>query len=109
MDALFLELRQDNLPEVINQVNMTVVHPFVVNTGLAQKPSTRFSSLIPITEAAEAASIILTGVKNNDFEVYVPQRLFYLFAMSNILPLKFKVALFDFLGCGVGAQDDDRF
>jgi len=106
MDALLLELRQQQTPQVNDQVNLTVVHPFVVNTGLAQKPSTRFTTLIPFTEASEAASIILTGVKNNDFEVFVPQRLFYLFASSHILPLKVKLALFDFLGCGVDAQGD---
>jgi len=106
MDALLLELRQQQTPQVNDQVNLTVVHPFVVNTGLAQKPSTRFTTLIPFTEASEAASIILTGVKNNDFEVFVPQRLFYLFGLSHILPLKVKLALFDFLGCGVDAQGD---
>ena len=89
MDALLLELRQQQTPQVNDQVNLTVVHPFVVNTGLAQKPSTRFTTLIPFTEASEAASIILTGVKNNDFEVFVPQRLFYLFASSHILPSYF--------------------
>ena len=106
MDALLLELRQQQTPQVNDQVNLTVVHPFVVNTGLAQKPSTRFTTLIPFTEASEAASIILTGVKNNDFEVFVPERLFYLFASSHIFPLKVKLALFDFLGVGVDAQGD---
>jgi len=106
MDALLLELRQQQTPQVNDQVNLTVVHPFVVNTGLAQKPSTRFTTLIPFTEASEAASIILTGVKNNDFEVFVPERLFYLFASIHIFPLKVKLALIDFLGCGVDAQGD---
>lgn len=106
MDALLLELREQHLSLVINQqINLTVVHPFVVNTGLAQKPSSRFSGLIPFTEASEAASVIISGVKNNDFEVFVPQRLFYLFSSSHILPLKVKLALFDFLGCGVDTHD----
>ena len=105
-DALLLEMRDLMKPEEANQLNMTVIHPFVVNTGLAQKPKTRFDSLIPITEPAQAASIIIKAVKMNDYEVYVPQRLFYLFAMSHLMPLKLKLALFDFLGCGVGAHED---
>ena len=36
MDALLLELRQKHLSLVNNQqINLTVVHPFVVNTGKA--------------------------------------------------------------------------
>jgi len=106
MDALLLELRQKHLSLVNNQqINLTVVHPFVVNTGLAQKPFSRFSTLIPYSEASEAASTIISGVKNNDFEVYVPRGLFYLFNLSFILPLRVKLALFDFLGCGVDAHD----
>ena len=102
MDALLLEMKQTN-PD--SNINMTVVHPFVINTGLAEKPRTRFSGLIPILEASQAASIIIKGVKQNHYEVFVPTNLFYLFALSNIFPLKVKMALFDFLGCGVDPHE----
>lgn len=105
MDALLLEVNQQ-LEETSNQVHMTVVHPFVVNTGLAQKPKTRFETLIPITEPAQAAFTIIRGVKLNDYEVFIPTRLFYLFASSHLLPLKVKLALYEFLGCGVGVHED---
>ncbi len=107
MDALLIELHESqpkDIPEE-NKIHLTVVHPFVVNTGLAKKPKTRFSGLIPITEAADAARIILEAVKQNHYEVFVPTRLFYLFSVSHILPLKVKLALFDFLGCGVDSHD----
>ena len=102
MDALYLEMNQV-YPD--NPIKMTVVHPFVINTGLAEKPRTRFSALIPILEPAQAASIIIQGVKQNHYEVFVPTNLFYLFAISNLFPLKVKLALFDFLGCGVDPHE----
>ena len=102
MDALYLEMKQLH-PN--NNIKMTVVHPFVINTGLAEKPRTRFSGLIPILEPAQAASIIIKGVKQNHYEVFVPTRLFYLFAVSNLFPLKVKLAVFDFLGCGVDPHE----
>ena len=102
MDALYLEMNQV-YPN--NPIKMTVVHPFVINTGLAEKPRTRFSALVPILEPAQAASIIIKGVKQNHYEVFVPTNLFYLFAISNLFPLKVKLALFDFLGCGVDPHD----
>ncbi|XP_023339915.1 estradiol 17-beta-dehydrogenase 11 isoform X2 [Eurytemora carolleeae] len=45
MDALFLELRSTH-PDT--NVKLTTIHPFVVDTGLAQKPRSRFESIIPI-------------------------------------------------------------
>ena len=47
MDALFLEVRASN-PNT--NVQMTTIHPFVVDTGLAQKPRSRFQNLIPYTK-----------------------------------------------------------
>ncbi len=56
MNALFLEVREER-PR--NEVQMTIVHPFTINTGLAQRPVTRFGNLFPILEAEEAAAIII--------------------------------------------------
>ena len=118
MDALFLELNSSisfpaqedgtsKTDETTHPISLTVVHPFVVNTGLAKKPVTRFSTLLPFTEAAEAASIIIKAVKHNDYEVYVPSRLFYLFALANIFPLKVRTSVYHFLGIGVEPHDED--
>jgi hypothetical protein len=103
MDALYLEMRQ-LYPN--NEVQMTVVHPFTVNTGLAQNPISRFTWVFPISEAETVASTVIKAVKLNQFEVFVPERLFTFFAIGHLLPFKVKLALYDFAGCGVGAHDD---
>jgi hypothetical protein len=81
------------------------VYPFTVNTGLALKPTTRFDRLIPITEPDEAARIIIESMLRNEKEVFIPRRLSGLFAPLNLFPLSVKLALFDYLGCGVGAHE----
>lgn len=78
---------------------------FSVFTGLAKNPRTRFKSLIPIVEPSEVASTIIKAVKQNDYEVYIPTRLFYLFSLAHLLPLKVKIALYKFAGCGVGSHE----
>ena len=102
MDALYLELQEQH-PN--SDIQLTVVHPFTVNTGLAKNPRTRFKSFIPITEPSEVASIVLKAVKRNEYEVYVPTRLFYLFSLAHLLPFKVKLALYKFAGCGVGSHE----
>ena len=62
MDALFLETRQ-NHPDT--NVKMTTIHPFVVDTGLAQKPRSRFQKLIPFTPPEVAASNIIRATRRN--------------------------------------------
>ena len=76
-----------------------------MNTGLAQKPTTRFEHLIPITEPEDAARIILEAMRRDEKQVFVPRHLSGLFAPINLLPISVKLALFDYLGCGVGAHD----
>lgn len=102
MEALFLELRQEYKD---HKVNTTTIYPFTVNTGLAQKPTTRFDHLIPITEPEEAARIIIESMRRDEKHVFIPRRLAGLFAPVSLFPISVKLALFDFLGCGVGAHD----
>lgn len=83
---------------------MTVVHPFTVNTGLAQNPRTRFRNLFPFSNPEVVASIVLQAVKQNVYELFVPTRLFYMFSLAHLLPFKVKLALYKFADCGVGSH-----
>ncbi len=47
-----------------------------------------------------------SGVRSNDLEVFIPTWLFYLFATSNLFPMKVKLAMYDFFGCGVQAHEN---
>ncbi len=72
MESLFLEQRHE-MPDC--KVKMTTVLPFVVNTGMAHEPRTRFPLFIPITEPEECARTAIEGMLRDEEEVFVPPRL----------------------------------
>merc|ERR1719210_2334341 len=69
MDALFLELRASS---AATNIHLTTIHPFVVDTGLAQKPRSRFQSLIPFTPPEVAASNIIRATRRNYEYEFIP-------------------------------------
>jgi hypothetical protein len=90
---------------ICQKISLSEIGLFSGLPGLALKPTTRFDRLIPITEPDEAARIIIESVLRNEKEVFIPRRLSGLFAPLNLFPLSVKLALFDYLGCGVGAHE----
>ena len=121
MDALYLEHRA-SYPE--SNIKMTTIHPFVIETGLAQKPRSRFSNLIPFTSAASAARQIITGeamvlivlffslfcpaaVRREYEYTFIPSHLCFMTAISKLVPRSAQLAVIDFLDCNVDPHDDD--
>eukprot|EP00095_Tigriopus_kingsejongensis_P006515 maker-scaffold172_size289735-snap-gene-1.26 protein:Tk06515 transcript:maker-scaffold172_size289735-snap-gene-1.26-mRNA-1 annotation:"short-chain dehydrogenase reductase family 16c member 6-like" len=99
MDSLFMELRKKHSNSL---VQLTTVHPFTINTGLAVNPTTRFPSLIPITEPAECARRVILAITNDEEEVYIPRLLNYGFKYGKCLPRRVQLVLADYMNCGVG-------
>jgi len=103
MDALFLEVRSMH-PDT--NIKMTTIHPFVVDTGLAQKPRSRFQDLIPMTPPEVAAQKIIKAMLRDYEYEFIPGMLCALTAVSKIIPRKAQLALLDFLDCACEAHDD---
>jgi len=102
MDGLFLELRSQ-YPD--SAVKTTTIHPFTVNTGLAQKPNSRFQSLIPFTSAESAAEQVISATRREYEYAFIPPQLHMAFALTKILPRKAQLALMDFLDCTCDAHE----
>jgi len=83
MDALFLEMRENN-PNT--QINFTTIHPFFVQTGLAKKPKSRFQMLIPFTETKDAARLIISAMRRNFEYEFIPSGLCFLTSATRIFP-----------------------
>jgi hypothetical protein len=81
------------------------IHPFVVNTGLAHKPRTRFEKLVPFTDPEAAASTIIDGMRRDESMVFVPRRLKLLYVIMNLIPTKALLVMNRFLGCGVDEHE----
>jgi len=103
MESLFLELRQ-NRPD--SKVKLTTIHPFTVTTGLAQKPRTRFSSLIPFTSASEAARQVISAARRDLEYSFIPAQLCITHAFLRAIPRAAQLAILDFLDCSVDPHDD---
>jgi all-trans-retinol dehydrogenase (NAD+) len=102
MDALFLELRA-SYPDTT--VKTTTIHPFVVDTGLAQKPRSRFQNIIPITDPASAAAQIISAFRMDYEYAFIPAILCPLTALSKLLPRKAQLAVLDFTDCNCDPHD----
>ena len=103
MDALFLELRASR-PD--SNVSMTTIHPFVVDTGLAQKPRSRFQKFIPFTTPEDATQMIISAMRRNEEYAFIPSFLCFMTAVSKLIPRAGQLALIDFLDCACDPHDD---
>jgi all-trans-retinol dehydrogenase (NAD+) len=104
MDSLFLELRSvfpDSVP-----VKLTTVHPYVVTTGLAKDPSSRFMSLLPYTTPQQAAEQTLAAVRTNQEQVFIPSFLSPLYRMSKVWPREAQLLVLDYLKISFGVTQD---
>jgi len=103
MDALFLEMRASR-PD--SNLSMTTIHPFVVDTGLAQKPRSRFQKLIPFTAPEDAAKMIISAMRRNQEYAFIPNCLCMLTSMSRLIPRAGQLAIMDFLDCACEPHED---
>jgi len=103
MDALFLEMRASR-PDT--NISMTTIHPFVVETGLAQKPRSRFQKFIPFTSPADAARMIISAMRRNHEYAFIPSNLCFLTAVSKLIPRAGQLAIIDYLDCVCEPHDD---
>ena len=102
MDALFLELRASS---ATTNIHLTTIHPFVVDTGLAQKPRSRFQSLIPFTAPEVAADKIVAAMRRNLEYEFIPGWLCFVSAVTKMIPRAGALAIMDFLDCACDPHD----
>ena len=104
MDSLFLELRAHHRD--LNPIQLTTVHPYVVTTGLAKNPSSRFMSILPYTTPKKAAELTLAAVRTNQEEAFIPSFLSPLYRMSKLWPRQAQLAVLDYLQMSFGVSED---
>lgn len=103
MDALHMELRATR-PDA--KVKLTTIHPFTVNTGLAQKPRSRFQSLFSFTSPEQAAEMALGAMRRDHEYAFIPTFLCFFNAVSKMLPRDAQIAILEFLDCGCDSQEE---
>ncbi|XP_071830758.1 short-chain dehydrogenase/reductase family 16C member 6-like isoform X2 [Apostichopus japonicus] len=86
-------------------IKLTIVHPYIVKTGLVHGYTSRF---MPILEEDDAADTIVDGILRNRRKVFIPSDLRLSVVFKYIMPHKSYLALADFFKsetCSQGKQD----
>ncbi|XP_046443547.1 epidermal retinol dehydrogenase 2-like [Daphnia pulex] len=103
MEALTEEMRRDsrNL-----DIKCTTICPFVVDTGLCQRPRVKFPSFLRVTNVKDAASIIVRAVRRGDTLVFMPEYVYYFWLLIKILPSRVYDYVVDFFDTGLEPHDE---
>ncbi|XP_064108703.1 epidermal retinol dehydrogenase 2-like [Macrobrachium nipponense] len=92
-EALAEELRAERR----SQVTVTAVHPFLISNVDDVKPNLKFPWLFEILEPADAAKRIITGVRRNQEEIFLPEKLKPIMIFSKVLPRKLRRLFADYM------------
>lgn len=69
MEALFEELRRTN-PN--NKIKITIVYPYMVDTGLCKKPKIKYEQIMPLLSPMDVAQEIYKAQTNGKTEITIP-------------------------------------
>lgn len=86
-------------------IKQTIVHPFIVKTGLVHGYTSRF---MPLIEEDDAAAAMVDGILRNRRKIFIPNDLRFSVAVKYLVPHKSYLALTDFFKsetCSQGKQN----
>lgn len=86
-------------------IKFTVIYPYMVDTGLCQKPVIRFPSILSMVKPKEAARQIIQAARRDLMEHSIPSTLLGINNFFRLLPYKAGVLLKDFLGSTLDEHD----
>lgn len=83
MDSLREDIYAQGKEECIN---LTVVCPATMNTGLVQRPKTKFPSLFPVLDVEQTAEIITDAILRNEMFVVIPPVVHVIYKITTLFP-----------------------
>uniref|UniRef100_A0A0A1WSY5 Short-chain dehydrogenase/reductase 3 n=1 Tax=Zeugodacus cucurbitae TaxID=28588 RepID=A0A0A1WSY5_ZEUCU len=101
MEALSEELRHKN-PQ--NNIKLTTIYPYMVDTGLCKRPRYRFPSLFKLVKPTDAAASIIRAQRTSTEHASIPRDFLYLEKVGRLLPRNAMRLVDDFLDCGVDSD-----
>lgn len=100
MEALGEELHALG-QEKVNNVHLTTIHPYMVDTGLCKNPKIRFPSIMSLIPAEDAVSEIVKAQRRNMRMISIPGHWLPTHHVFRCFPTKFTQAFVKFVGSGV--------
>lgn len=92
-EALAEEMRMERR----SGVRVTAVHPFLISNVSDVKPNLRFPWLFEVLETSDAAARIIRGVRRNQEEIFLPEKLKPFMVFSKVLPRKLRRLFGDYM------------
>ncbi|XP_059616296.1 epidermal retinol dehydrogenase 2-like isoform X1 [Phlebotomus argentipes] len=100
MEALFEELREHKIP-----IKLTIVYPYMVDTGLCKSPKMRFPKAMALLTPKAAAASIIEAHRQGLLEATIPRYIGYLNRFFRNYPVNCQLMVKDFFDSGVGTSD----
>ncbi|XP_011200771.2 epidermal retinol dehydrogenase 2 isoform X2 [Bactrocera dorsalis] len=98
MEALHEEIREGPYKDFIK---LTVVYPYMTNTGLCKRPKVKFPSMLGLLDPKEVAKHIVEAHRSNVNETTIPGSLLHVNNWCRLLPLRCGLLLKDYIDSGV--------
>ncbi|KAG0713706.1 Epidermal retinol dehydrogenase 2 [Chionoecetes opilio] len=92
-EALAEEMRMERR----SGVRVTAVHPFLISNIDDVKPNLKFPWLFEVLETSDAAARIISGVRRNQEEIFLPEKLKPFMVFSKVLPRKLRRLFADYM------------
>lgn len=71
-----------------HSIQLSTVFPLTIDTGLSQRPLTRFPYIFPILKVDSTARSIIDGILRNKRIIFVPSRLEFIVRITGLFPIK---------------------
>ncbi|XP_017493693.1 PREDICTED: 17-beta-hydroxysteroid dehydrogenase 13, partial [Rhagoletis zephyria] len=101
MEALSEELRHKN-PQ--NNIKLTTIYPYMVDTGLCKRPHYRFPALFKLVKPTDAAASIIKAQRTSLEHASIPREYLYIDKIGRLLPRNAMRLLNDFVDAGVDSD-----
>lgn len=83
---------------------MTVIYPYMVDTGLCKNPQIKYKSVMRLLTPKEVAREIVTAHRQGDLNVTLPRYIQFTNQLIRNFPIKCQLIAKDFFGSGLGSD-----
>lgn len=125
MEALYEELREEKsnvshgktrdlimkllpnltfFPAIYLQIGMTVIFPYMVDTGLCKNPQIKYKSLMKLVSPKDVAEEIITAHREGEVNITIPRYMNFTNQFFRNFPTKCQIIAKDFFGSGLGSD-----
>jgi len=96
MEGLRHELSRDKIQNIVT----TIVHPFLISSDPIPATTARYQGLIGIESIESAVDQIIEGILNQESEVFIPKKLYYMTSLLKLIPRDVQTKVLEFVEFG---------